>query len=246
MVDFIDKNKLSSVFVDKVCSSCGVCKKIIKPSFCMALFGSDRDRFFKFLEYFGCLQLDGDQKFRRETIASLRSLWGFCGLFCNSYIECPLRTVRCNDVSKPLKCLRLFLLQSGISIDQESLLPIYSRYSGIEMDSVGLKFKLPSAKQLKKLFSKKDRKKVKKNLNKVKDNLRQSAEQYPFLATSSTNKSSYTKQGRKKWAKKPKPVTTMFCNDDEEWKKKIDFYLEKKPIDETDNRQPTDTAQHTG
>ncbi len=251
MADFINRGKLADVFVTKVCSSCNVCSnRTCKPSFCMALFGSDRDRFFKFLEYFGCLQLVSKDRFTREVIATLRRFSGFCGLFCNSYIKCPLRSAECNEVAKPMGCYRQFLTQDGLSLDGQTAIAIYGSFSGVEMNTVGSKYALPVSKIFKSLFSKKDRKIVKKSLRKVKEALRNSATQYPYLATRTNNTNyKYTKQGRKKkakcYTKKPKPVTTMFCNDDEEWKKKIDFYLEKKPVDETHNRQSTDTTQHT-
>ena len=71
---------------------------------------------------------------------------------------------------------------------------------------------------------KKKRKKINKLIRKTQVKMR-SEKQFP----------GFIKSTKTKLVKKKKPViTTMFCNDDEAWIKKIDSYLES---DETNNRQ---------
>jgi hypothetical protein len=44
--------------------------------------------------------------------------------------------------------------------------------------------------------------------------------------------------------KRKKPKTSLICNDDEEWRAKIEEYLAR--TDETNNRQSAESAEHTG
>jgi len=183
------------------------------------VYGANHTRFLNILKYVKVLQAKGTE----ETICSFE---GFCGLFCNSQQPCPSKKDACAHVESVLYCYMSFANQSEEDIPLATKSDIWAKFSGIDMKTVGQSYKLPT-KNILKTVDKKTQKRIKKLIKKTKSGMRAGANLY---------RSTMVIKKRKK--KKP-IVTTLFCNDDEEWRKKIDSYLES---DETDNRQSTKNA----
>lgn len=201
-------------FRKTICPTCGLCKPDF-PAFCMLVYGGNPERFINLIKYIKVLQEKGS-----KAILDLYTFEGFCGLFCNSNPACPNRNKKCDVLGYTYSCYEAFVDQSDIVISDQEKQDIWKSFSGIEISKIGLKHSLPKGDPLKKL-PKKRRKKIAKLLKKARSEMK--------LGSLKTTKS-----------KKRKPVkTTLFCNNDEEWENKINFYLEP---DEADNRQPVEDA----
>ena len=204
-------------FRRNVCIVCGLCKPDF-PAFCMTMYASDPERFFKIVKYIRVLKLK-----KPEMVEDLHTFKGFCGLFCNSQPACPNRTDKCDHVGYTCSCYEAFADQAGLTVSEEVKRDIWKTFSGIEIKSIGKAYRLPRTDPVR-MLSKKQRKKLGKVIKKVKSNMSPVANKKAIKF--------------KKNKKKP-VVTTLFYNDDEEWKNKIDFYLEKN---EVNNRQPVANA----
>jgi len=205
----------------------------------MMMFGSDTERFLTLLAYIIALKETDETSFN-----AMRTFEGFCGLFCNSRKLCPIRTVKCNYLSQPIKCFTSFAEQSYRLVNAEVTTKIYELFSGIDTISIGKRFSLPDEKSLKRMLPKKERKRIRKLIKKARSSLKSlrnlNTNNYQRNDVSCSN--NHLLKKKKIWKRK-KPTTTFFHNDDEEWSNKINSYLEKKPeADETNNRQSTNTA----
>ena len=206
-------------FEKHVCSACGLCKPTF-PAFCMTTYGGNPDRFFTIIKHIKALQLTN-----KKVLALIYSFEGFCGLFCNSNPKCPNRVSNCEKLGYVLSCYEAFVDQCGVSVSDKVKEHIWITFSNTETSKIGLRFKLPTTNPLKGL-DKKRRKKINKLIKRSKTGMK--------LDTISYNKKTKTK------LKKKRPIkTTFFCNDEEEWKKQIDVYLESN---EANNRQSVANA----
>ena len=212
-------NQYIEKFRKHVCSACKLCEPTF-PAFCMAMYGGNPDRFFATLKHIKVLQLRDP-----EALACIYTFEGFCGLFCNSKPKCPNRNSNCEKLGYVFSCYEAFVDQCGASVSAKVREDIWQAFSGIETNKIGKQFSLPTTDPLK-VLDKKKRKKINKLIKRAKAGLKSG-----IISCGS---------GTKAKLKKKKPIkTTFFCNDDEEWEKKIDFYLEN---DETNNRQSTANA----
>jgi hypothetical protein len=120
----------------------------------------------------------------------------------------------------------MFLHQSGIDLSTDNRIRIYESFSGIDMRDIGHRFRVP-----KKPF-KGIAKKPKKRMNRIIDKALNSVRTTEHYRSSKKHKRNKTKV-----TVKSKPITTtFFCNDDEEWCKKIDTILgENTKTDEVNN-----------
>jgi len=206
-------------FEKHVCSACGLCKPTF-PAFCMTTYGGNPDRFFTIIKHIKTLQLTN-----REVLALTYSFEGFCGLFCNSKPKCPNRNSNCEKLGYVFSCYEAFVDQCGISVPDKTKDKIWATFSDTKTSKIGLRFKLPTTNPLKAL-DKKKKKRVNKLIKRAKLGMKADIVSY-----GSKTKIRY---------KRKRPIkTTFFCNDEEEWKKQIDVYLENN---EADNRQPVANA----
>jgi len=214
------KDYYITTFKRYICSACKLCDSKL-PAFCMIMYGNDKNRFFEIIKYIKVLQTQG-------TAGVICSFEGFCGLFCNSQRPCPKRNKKCENLGYTFSCYEAFAGQSGVAIPVKATADIYETFSGIDMRAVGKQHRLPTRDILKSI-DKKKRKRINKLIRKTKAGMRSELQFYGPMGPVQT-----------KLRKKRKPVvTTLFCNDDKEWMKKIDSYLEN---DETNNRQSAKNA----
>ena len=204
-------------FRRNICIVCGLCEPDF-PAFCMTTYASNPERFFKIIKYIRVLKLK-----KPEMVDDLYTFEGFCGLFCNSQPACPNRTDKCKSLGYICSCYEAFADQAGLLISEEAKRDIWKAFSGKKTKSIGRAYRLPRTDPVRTL-SKKQRKRLGKVIKKVKHNMSPTASK---KVTNTTKK------------KKKPVVTTLFCNDDEKWRSKIDFYLEKN---EVNNRQPVADA----
>lgn len=201
------KNQYINTFKKHICSACRLCDTDI-PAFCMTIYGGNPERFFEIITYIKVLQTRG-----REAVDDMCTFNGFCGLFCNSKKQCPKKSPKCKELSSVFACWTSFVNQFGEHIPTYVKADIWKSFSGIEMSTLGELYRLPT-KSVLKTVEKKKRKKIKKIIRKAKVGMRLGTQSYNHLQVKT---------------KKKKPVkTTFFCNDDEEWKNKINSYLESK------------------
>ena len=212
-----------NTFERYICSACKLCGPDGPglPAFCMAMYGANQDRFFEILKYIKVLQAMG-------TSDDVCTFEGFCGLFCNSQKVCPRKNEECKTLKSVFSCYEAFARQSGVTIPTKIKTGIWEKFSGIEMRNIGKEHRLPT-KNILIPIDKKKRKKINKLIRKTKTGLRTELQFYGSMRAAKVI-------ARKR--KKP-VVTTLFCNDDEEWIKKIDSYLESN---ETNNRQSVENA----
>ena len=204
-----------NTFKRNICSACKLCEPVL-PAFCMSIYGGDQKRFFEIIKHIKVLQAKG-------TSDIICTFEGFCGLFCNSQKPCPKRNKDCEGLQHVFNCYESFAKQSGIAIPLDVKTKIWELFCGINMKTVGRQYRLPT-KNFMRSIDKKKRKKINKLIRKTQVKMRSEIQFPGFINSTKT-----------KLVKKKKPViTTMFCNDDEAWIKKIDSYLES---DETNNRQ---------
>jgi hypothetical protein len=183
------------------------------------MYGGNPDRFYTMIKHIKALQITN-----RRTLSLTYTFEGFCGLFCNSKPKCPSRISTCEKLGYVFSCYEAFLDQCGVIVPNKTKDQIWARFSGVETSKIGLRFKLPTTNPLKGL-DKKKKKKVNKLIKRTKLGMKVNTTTYGTKKTK---------------LKKKKPVkTTFFCNDEEEWKKQIDIYLERN---EANNRQSVAAA----
>jgi len=238
--DEADK-RIKEAFKNHVCSICKICNKEqreVNPAFCMVLYGSDKDRFLKMIKYALLLEAVGKEGF----IVNFSRFSGFCGLFCNSNPTCPFKGKACQDLQTRIDCYNHFSDQTNRYVSPRLKAQLYENYSGIEMDVVGEKFRLPSDKVLKRMVHKKARKKINKRINDIAKLLQK--------AISGENLKSESKYVSvvKKVVKKKRIKTTVFFNDnDAEWESKINSILEGTyERSATNDRQLNNSKRHFG
>lgn len=215
---FFGKDTYSGPFKIHVCSVCRLCDAE-NPSFCMMMYGGDPDRFFEILRFINVIRA-----LKPELIPSFYTFEAFCGLFCNSYKECPARGPNCSNLPSVIGCYECFVGQCGVGVSMKVKAQIWQKFSGINTQEIGKVYRLPTKNPLK-TIAKRRRKKINKVLKKA-----QKAMKNSFNLNTSDKKVK---------VKRKKPVeSTFFCNDDEEWERTIDSYLNS----ETNNRQPAEAA----
>lgn len=233
------------MFKDHICKTCGLCQSTT-PSFCMVAYGGNRERFYKLLKYILALKT-------RKPQPDFLSFEAFCGIFCNSG-KCPQRTAKCDGVDQLIQCYSVFLQQFGYKLETASKAIIYKKFSGIETKRIGERFKL-SVRDPLKLVSKKLRGPIKQAVKNAREGMKQAIKSasfgFGFMGPPSQNHNKYNLMDYKPnnavqnhtWIKRKKPTTELICNDDEEWRAKIEEYL--APVNETNNRQSAKSAEHT-
>jgi hypothetical protein len=215
----LGKDRYMEAFKRHVCPVCGLCDSKF-PAFCMTVCGGNPDRFWEIIRYIKAVRL-----LKADLISSFYTFEGFCGLFCNSQKPCPNKSKMCKELQTVFECYEAFADQCGGAIGKKIKAEIWQSFSGIEINQIGKKFRLPTKNPLKAL-NKKRRKKVNQSIKKAKAGLRKELQLSEFVSKTSA-------------IKKKKPVkTTFFCNDDKEWERTIDTYLKR----ETNNRQSTANA----
>lgn len=206
-------------FEKHVCSACKLCNPTF-PAFCMTTYGGDPNRFFTILRHIKVLQIRNP-----KALLSIHTFEGFCGLFCNSKPKCPNRNSNCEKLGYVFSCYEAFIDQCGMSVSDKVKDQIWIIFSGVETSRIGNRFNLPTINPLR-MLDKKRRKKINKIIKRAKIGIKSDINSYgPKTKTKPKGK---------------KPVkTTIFCNDEEEWKNQINSYLENN---EADNRQPAANA----
>lgn len=204
------------LFRRNICPICGICNATA-PAFCMMMFGGDPERFFEMLKFINVIR-----KLNPEVINSFYSFEGFCGLFCNSYRECPARGKKCSELQSVFGCYECFVGQCRGVIKPEVKVQIWEKFSGISTGEIGKRFQLPRKDPLKAL-SKKKRKKINKLIKKARKGMKVGVQTF-----------SLPPQPKKKVKTKPIETSFFFNEGDKEWERTIESYLSR----ETNNRQP--------
>ena len=211
------QNFYKKAFTENICVKCTMCRPPIDPKFCLAQYAKDKEDFWKKMQYMIGLRFTNQKKFK-----DLFTYAGFCGTFCNSIIPCPRCSGPCQNISVQIACYESFIGQCGAKLAPKTRMQIYASYSGIETFMVGRdEYSIRVHDPLKLIKDKKDRKKVKKTVGKMRKKFGNSLKLAGLYATTNHKKSKIIKRRKK-------VTTAFFCNDgDKEWKKQIDAYLAK-------------------
>jgi hypothetical protein len=198
-------------FIKHICPICKLCDSKF-PAFCMTIYGGNPARFFEMIRYVNVLRAAE----QIDKIAAIYSFEGFTGFFCNSQTPCPIRSTKCKELESAYRCYDSFANQCGALLDARIKADVWAEFSGIETNMIGKEFRLPTTNPLK-LVSKRHRRRIKRDIKRSKVRMRANLQQ-----TTETKKKAPIK-------------TTFFHNDNEEWERMIDSYLNS----ETNNRQST-------
>jgi len=222
MADAPVQSPYTKAFIKHICSICKLCDSNF-PGFCMTMYGGNPSRFLDILKYVNALRVTQND----EVIDSFYTFEGFCGLFCNSQAPCPVRTEKCKRLIDVFYCYTSFANQCGASLDLRVKANIYKDFSGIETRLIGHKPHM-TANNILKTIAKKKRKKINHSIKKAKACMKRDLQITTFLGSLSNTKTK----------KKSHIETTFFYNDNEEWERMINSYLDS----ETNNRQSTTTT----
>lgn len=213
----------TETFIENICSLCKLCDAHL-PSFCMSAYAGDPNRFLKIVRYMHTLWLTK----QTDKIMSIYSFEGFIGTFCNTQTPCPLRSPKCKEMDSMFRCYESFAIQCGSkTLHPKIKADAWARWMGVEPKLIGRRFRMPATNPLKAL-SKKQSRRIKQKLKKSKARMKFGLRREIFFNSMQVIPS-----------KKKVPIkTTFFHNDNEEWERKIDLYLDS----ETNNRQSTTTT----
>jgi hypothetical protein len=205
--NIVGQSNYRTSFKAYICSACGLCTPIL-PIFCASVYAGNQKRFLNIVKCIRVALLTNP-----KGLLTLYSFEGFCGLFCNSYPQCPNRSSKCKELSQAYQCYEAFVNQCGASIPKQVKSDIWEMFSGINTNLIGKSCNIFTAKPLKSL-KKVKRKEINRIIEKARANIHSAV----------IHKSKPVKTSNKRCAV---AVADFFYNDNKEWGEKIEFYLGK-------------------
>jgi hypothetical protein len=184
------------------------------------MYGADKDRFYDILRFVHVLSKHKEKRYALFTFDA------FVGVFCNSDKKCPLRSKECDKLEKCVSCFESFIDQDNFFLTKKVRADIYSSFSGINTDAIGLKYSLPNSPLNK--ANKKTHKKANKAIKKIKIAMRELLTGDIYSAFFRTHQGMNLAKAN---ASSKKITTELFCNNDPEWEEEIHRILH-----EADNR----------
>lgn len=228
-----DKNtqRYIDVFKKNICKACGLCKPN-RPSFCMIVYGGEPDRFYVLLSYLNVLKRNSKKDFK-----DVFTFEGFCGVFCNSGL-CPQRSDRCTKLEQAIDCYQAFVSQSVAKFTDKLRKEIVKEFGNMPVKQIGDYYRLKVNDPLLLINKKKKRKKARNAVYDARWNMTRALDK---IEEENKNHYKTSKVKVNSVVIKKKPKTDLICNDDKEWRAKIEEYLAR----ETNYRQSTKPAQRT-